>query len=159
MRTYISVGRTAGNAYLRPPRGALETPWTERKIEGKRERTTKRRWIWKEGKRNDQVSSRLQVVRRGEGTAVELPILVLSSSSSRKTTQAGERRNNGEDGRVERDETNSRIRAHTSTYMYVYVHIWVVLAGIRHPINLLLANRLANCERMLARANKGASIY
>jgi len=41
----------------------------------------------------------------------------------------------------------------------IYAYIGWVLAGIRHPINLLLANRLANCERMLARANKGASIY
>lgn len=28
------------------------------------------------------------------------------------------------------------------------------LSGIRHPINLLLANRLANCERMLALESK-----
>lgn len=74
----------------------------------------------------------------------------------------------GEDGRIagdgEKDGADSRYtRAHAPRYArvcvcVVNVRVWV-LAGIRHPINLLLANRLANCERMLARANKGASIY
>ena len=35
-------------------------------------------------------------------------------------------------------------------YKYSGIYIYA-LSRIRHPINLLLANRLANCERMLAR--------
>lgn len=59
----------------------------------------------------------------------------------------------------------TRVYNRICIYIHIYIicvcvlYIIVVLAGIRHPINLLLANRLANCERMLARANKGASIY
>lgn len=50
------------------------------------------------------------------------------------------------------------VRTSACIRINIYTCIYA-LSGIRHPINLLLANRLANCERMLARANKGASIY
>lgn len=159
----VRIGRTAGNAYLHSPRRVRGQREEKRgEVVRKREEAEggggPSRIAEEEEKRNDQVSSRLQVVRRGEGTAVELPILVrrprprgrrCAQGEGRRTTEGSDdRRRRGGDG----NGTDSRVRTR------VYAYMWI-LAGIRHPINLLLANRLANCERMLARANKGASIY
>lgn len=49
--------------------------------------------------------------------------------------------------------------ARVCTNIHIHIYVYISIAGIRHPINLLLANRLANYERMLAQANKRASIY
>lgn len=108
------------------------------------------------------MSSRLRVARRGERTAavglgtLRAVVFVLEGVGQRRIRRRGKSTCTSEEREREGDERKVRSLACIRINIYVYIY---ALSGIRHPINLLLANRLANCERMLARANKGASIY
>lgn len=169
--TYVSVERTAGNAYLCPLRRARgSASRTERRREIERKLWGGDRLERREEKRpsEQQVASSFEGVKEPLSSCLFSSVVLVLGRWDR------------ENGYEERDGIDPHIHAHVyvrtyihtyNTYIFIYiytrvcvceytcmyVHIYIV--GVRHPINLLLANRLANCERMLARANKGASIY
>lgn len=124
---YVSVGRTAGNAYLRPLRRAWSPRWGQRRKETSRGNEDQKEIDYRIGKKEretrNQVSSRLQVRLKGWRNRCRAAYSRLSFSSSWKMG----RKKMGQRGRIRGKRWDRLAYTCVCVYTYIYKYIYIYI--------------------------------